>query len=1079
MKSSSATLIRRCEESADERWTALGELLQALRDPRRRSATLTLCQEIRREPVFPDAKLRIRRFPIRTANQDDTLDLLLTPEIFAPEDWSLTFLEGLLRRARSSYAGLRAIEVGTGSGFISLAVLRSTSIEAILGVDINPIAVTVAEINAILNSYDDQLQPRTAGSGGLLFERFEARTSNVLADLPADRTRADLVVSCIPQVPAEPAQLEDISEQQERLLRDYSDYYPLLGCIEDAHGLGLVAATLDQARTILDEGGIAVLNVAGRPGMDAVNAAFLSRGYAPRSLWHRRIEQAADTDISALVELERHVDRPFEFYVESRSGSPISAATALELLTVGRSVWHDLHVIEARLPYGRELRTLEKALRSRLRCQDLLEEIDLSGVDQERLEIINSFSRRFLDRDAASRRCAAAQGLDFPGDPSCDSARVAPYTHESGDPGLRDLISLYVMKYHGVRLDDARGGDNVFVAPNRESLVEGLVTCLCEPGDTVLVTELGDAIYRMTLGKVGAEVLVVPDELGDAAAIVAALSPKAVLAVLGADSALQGAAAAELVGACQRAGAALVFDASIGFDISSHPLANPTLERILALAHQTPVLIAVGLLNDRSYPELAPAFALGAPPGLRAALEAFAEASFSRNDTFTEDYYAQLFGDVLGFQLDRTEPERGTPLLEPGTFRLSDRVDGILAEPPFREGVPGVTPKKRVIRLDYGENERTIPDEIVQGVLLAFADPALDVPEADVQEIVAAFRHQMFGDGLDADAIVLAPGSFPLLRDITFALAESLARSPRIAVPRGAYGYVRCALKSAGAQIVEIPTVEADGWMLTREQLMACPSTLDAVWLNHPLNPTGIACSEDVLAGIARAAGERNFLILADEIFRLLPLGSPPSRIPGILDLGASFPGLADRVVVLSGLAKAFAAGGLRSGYALFGDRSLATRVREIRTVVPSRQARIATHRLFRGFLPGRSADGGRAVRDYLESQASELRERRDRLVLLLHRHGLRTPDGVPAGLFLQAKLGDLRERTLRLPDGTAEIIDSEDTLHALLYQYWGLRINTSAWSRTPGWNRICFSVNRVHFEEAIERLRDFLEHIE
>ncbi|MBK8725078.1 MAG: 50S ribosomal protein L11 methyltransferase [Holophagaceae bacterium] len=122
------------------------------------------------------------------------LELLLLPSIFAPEAWSFTFLEGLLRKPGTFYRGKRVVELGTGSGFISLALLSFTEIERILGVDLNPQAILMARLNAILNGFD--AEGREAPNR--LHTRFEASISDLLRAPREHGFAADLVIGCIP-----------------------------------------------------------------------------------------------------------------------------------------------------------------------------------------------------------------------------------------------------------------------------------------------------------------------------------------------------------------------------------------------------------------------------------------------------------------------------------------------------------------------------------------------------------------------------------------------------------------------------------------------------------------------------------------------------------------------------------------------------------------------------------------------------------------------------------------------------------------------------------------------------------------
>src|SRR5690606_28009068 len=106
----------------------------------------------------------------------------------------------------------------------------------------------------------------------------------------------------------------------------------------------------------------------------------------------------------------------------------------------------------------------------------------------------------------------------------------------------------------------------------------------------------------------------------------------------------------------------------------------------------------------------------------------------------------------------------------------------------------------------------------------------------------------------------------------------------------------------------------------------------DAVVISQPANPEGLYLSREALAELAAWVQARGCLLVSDEIFGLVNLGQPGAetvRSPVTLD--QAVPGIAARTVLLGGLSKEFAAGGLRVGWLATHDVDLARRVREQR----------------------------------------------------------------------------------------------------------------------------------------------------
>lgn len=1082
IREQAAAFLSACSTDAESRRQSLAQLEQGLNDPGQRPHWLKLCAEIRAlSQGKTNASLKIHRFKLETAAVVDHLDLVLTPSVFSPEEWSYTFLEGLLRRPREDYLGVRAIELGTGSGLISLALLRHTPLEHITGLDLNPEAAQVARVNAILNSYHEDGTPRPNEQGRLICESFSAEQADLLSPIRARNEKADLIVGCIPQVLSTEEDLTDIREQSEdQRLHDLSNYFARQGVEEDRFGLGLLARALEESIDVLNFGGKVILNVATRPGLETINSMFGRRGFEDHTLWQRRVPQASDTDIQSLVELEALTGNRFEFYVDRHSRLPIPAATAQSLIRAGRAVWHDILVIEATLLFERDLKPFMTTIRDSLGYESFLRRLDLSALSAEQLSFLRPLARRFCDHGAVARQRAWSQGLVEPAMEQSGSARVVPYSHEAGSRRLRHLVANYARHYHDLDLGAHPDGpgERVFIAPNREVLVEGLLATLCDPGATVLISQAMKGVYGKVFEKVGLKPVIANDDLADINRLVEVLLPKFVLVSLSPTAGGYGAELDDLARRCADRGVALIVDGSEDFDISSRAPSNRLLEYAARRGLGRGFLIVVGLIRNRVYPDLRPGILLGGWDELREGLVAFAEASYSRNGTLAESYYCQLFEDVLSFQLARPdERPRGTPYFQGALPQLSQRMKDILALPAFKPGPRCRSKDKKVIRLDYGENELPIPDELVKGILLGFTNLLTDVSEDDLQETLVLTAKELFDYDLEASSIVLGAGAFPLIYESCLALAKGSKKTLRIGVPRAHYGYILPVFQQAGLETVILETRAEDSWLMTREVLEEV-EPLDLLWLNNPSNPAGISYPEALLNEIADYALENKTTILCDEIFALLPLSPEKTRVTSLLHLDK--PGLREQCLIFSGLSKAFAAGGLRVGFVFCGSQALADAIRELRSVPVSRHALLATQILFRGFRDDPSTNEARQrVLESLAQMRAELRERRRRLVEVLEAGGLSVASGEPAALFVLVDTRSLLGKRIKRVHGRATLVGDEESLHELLLTDWGLRINHGRWSGTPGQARICFSIDEPVFEEALARLRDFLSAVQ
>jgi len=114
----------------------------------------------------------------------------------------------------------------------------------------------------------------------------------------------------------------------------------------------------------------------------------------------------------------------------------------------------------------------------------------------------------------------------------------------------------------------------------------------------------------------------------------------------------------------------------------------------------------------------------------------------------------------------------------------------------------------------------------------------------------------------------------------------------------------------AGAKPVFVPLVAPD-WHLDLDRLSAAitPRTR-ALILNTPHNPTGKVFARAEVSAIAELADRHDFLVFTDEIYEHLVYGGHHHPI-------ATWPGMRERTVTISGLSKTFSCTGWRLGYAV------------------------------------------------------------------------------------------------------------------------------------------------------------------
>jgi aspartate/methionine/tyrosine aminotransferase len=981
------------------------ELLGLLRDPATHEHGVTRARDLARATARgEETALTVRSVAIESLGE---LLVLTLPSIFAPEEWGRTFLRGLLARPLDAYRGKTVVELGSGSGWVSIALARFTPVAKIYALDLNPQAALVTEINALLAGNDAEGRP--------VAKKIEPGVSDLLSALEARDVTVDLVCGSIPQVlgPEEVARAEALTEDAEaRVLRLLGDYTPPTGNYEDVLSLGLIANALERALPRLSPDGTIVLNLAGRPGFDVLRWVFARWGYAPRVLTKARIHQDPGTDISPFLRAETATGRAFSFYATREGRTAISAREAVARQKAGQDLFHDLYVVEGR-PYR---------------------------------QLAAEGARRFLE----------------------DETRI-PYTEDPGTEleGLREEASVYLGCY--LRLQASPG--EIFVAPSRGELVRAIALASTEPGDAV-VLDAGLASVAGDLVHAGRDVRVAA-----ASRIERAVEPgsRLVIASLGARSrpgAFGAARLRELVQACRASGALLVLDATYAA-IASVKREPDELEALQdGLWRREDAILLLDLAEHLAIDRTASGYplALGLVGPRYASLQRAAESTYSRAPLVPQVACRHLLA-TLNERYRGPRGSRAVPEPRPTAGRTS-WLDGELARMPAFEPLPPAS--RRVLRLDFGESEHPVSERLRRGLGdgLAARDAARLALEA--REAAASFLGRSRGlPAVDPASLVLGAGAQPLVA-ATIAAARELGHGKALVVlPRPFYGFFPAVILAAGAELAPVTaSIDASGRFVLDEdevrfRLDRAVGRPAVLLLAHPNNPTGCYHEERALERILALAAERGAIALLDEVFFALR-HSPRGQAPvSALAIAARKPELARRLVVLEGLSKAFAAGGVRFGVAWVGDPSLRAALAAA-AAAPSAGALGAA----RGQLREFESD--------LAAHTAWLGRRARRIGAVLGELGIESlePEG---GLFLAADLSPLEGRAWVGTDvwghAPRERAPADD-FRATLAQAAGLVVPPDHWS---GWalphRRLVFSIDDL--DEALVRLRAFTTALE
>lgn len=974
---------------------------------------------------------------LKVPGVSDPIRLILNPAVFSPEFWGRTFAEGLLKNTEH-FRGKKIVELGTGSGWISLLLLQRSPVREVLGLDINPVAVTLANINKWLNGSNPDGTLKLALSGEPIVKAFRAEQSDLLQTPLSRDEKFDRIIGCIPQVlhpvPEKNADSpQDLSYQD---LYDLSNYCFNQGILEDRFGLPLIARALEEAQLCLNLQGSLTLILGGRPGQQAIEEMFRRRGYSPKLTWVRRIQQADDTDLVQLVNLEEAFGIKFHFFISQESRQSIPASTAVELKKRGEKIFHDLLVYQAETQFEKPTLGFLKNLHA-LSLDGLRRELDLSRLSEEQIGFLERLSNELLKR------------------------RTIPYPHEMGDINFREKLAQFLSFYCHYEAQP----DHLFVGPDRQQLLAMILKMVAVSGDKVLLSSSLDPLYGSICRQQGLEPILGNNDLNELLSMdevfgarICIISPYQLKdpSPLLLDTLIHQAEANP-----QRC---YIIDDSEHFEIGSQIQSNLLLRLLGQRKVPSNLIFLYGLIKNTVCPDFELSFLINAPSEWIHGLQYCAELSYSRISFIVQLYYEWLFDELLSFPFVEANSKIKSNIAKSG-IELSKQFEHISSDPVFEEK-PISLETNNIVRLDYGEFEWTVPNLLIKGLLKGFLEGRSDSLTDTLQERVAAYVSKTRHASVDSKNIVLGQGVFPLSCSLIQTLNQRLGRPALVAVPKGSYGPVFPMLSYYSANVVTFDTNLSNGFFPRAEDIDALSTKPDLIYISQPANPSGIFLEPENIRKLLKVCAERQIYLFADEIFFLLSDSSLGRWTPAELSFVYNASQEERKYLFMAdGLAKAFAAGGLRCGFMLCPDENWATHLRANGAKVPQVVLR-AWDRLYSAFLPEsphQLIDGKSEfaeVQEYLDGARSMLTDHRKTLIELLQKHGL--SDGLKyarrGGMFLLAKMGAQ----------TDQLAKNKSVL-----------LNSDKWSRSEDWARVCFGVEEKSFELALRQLSDFLSEAE
>src|SRR5437763_14344735 len=231
-----------------------------------------------------------------------------------------------------------------------------------------------------------------------------------------------------------------------------------------------------------------------------------------------------------------------------------------------------------------------------------------------------------------------------------------------------------------------------------------------------------------------------------------------------------------------------------------------------------------------------------------------------------------------------------------------------------------------IIHLEIGEPDFDTPGNIIEAgcdaLRKGFTHYGPSAGMMELREAIAQHLSETRRVNVAPDEVVVVPGGKPIIFFSILALAED---GDEIIYPNPGFPIYESMINYVRAKAVPIRLREELDFRLDLDELAGLINDRTKLMiLNSPQNPTGGVLTKNDIDKIARAIGDRNLMVLTDEIYsRLIFEGEHHSIM--------SVEGMKERCILLDGFSKTYAMTGWRMGYGMM-RADLATQLARLMT---------------------------------------------------------------------------------------------------------------------------------------------------
>src|ERR1044071_6511931 len=324
-------------------------------------------------------------------------------------------------------------------------------------------------------------------------------------------------------------------------------------------------------------------------------------------------------------------------------------------------------------------------------------------------------------------------------------------------------------------------------------------------------------------------------------------------------------------------------------------------------------------------------------------------------------------------RLVESEPKH-TAIPEMSPLRLARRMARLGTETAFEVLVKAraLEAKGRdIVHMEIGEPDFDTPGNIIDAAIQAlrqgFTHYGPSAGMVELREVIARYVSETRRVNVAPDEVVVVPGGKPIIFFSILAMAED---GDEVIYPNPGFPIYESMINYVGAKPVPIRLREELDFRLDVAELARLINDhTKLIILNSPQNPTGGVLTEKDIADIARAIGDRDIMVLTDEIYsRLIFEGEHHSIM--------SVAGMKERCILLDGFSKTYAMTGWRMGYGVM-RADLATHIARLMTNSNSCTA---------SFTQIAGIEALRGPQESVDRMCAEFKKRRDVMVAGLNK---------------------------------------------------------------------------------------------